>query len=64
MSPDQVVALMESSKSTTDWNKNIETVKAAFNGTYPPFWYPAILASGVAARTLESFGSSAEITIG
>lgn len=45
---DGVLALMESSKSSVEWNFNCNKVKWA-NGGYPSFWYPTIVASGVAA---------------
>lgn len=41
-----VVALMKSSKSESEWNANCDKVKAANNG-YPSFWYTAIVLSGV-----------------
>ncbi|MHC4620123.1 MAG: hypothetical protein ACYTEQ_20440 [Planctomycetota bacterium] len=63
MSEAEVVKLMESSTSDTEWDENCDKVKAAFNGNYPPFWYSAILASGVAQRTTESYGSDAKIRI-
>lgn len=59
---EEVVALMSGSKSEQEWNANCDRVKKDFNG-YPPFWYPAIVASGLAQRTAESFGSGAEIHI-
>jgi hypothetical protein len=62
MNEREVVLLMASSKSTDEWNTNAEIVKAAFDG-YPEFWYEAILASGVAIRTLAKFGESDELKI-
>ena len=41
-----VVKLMESSKSPQEWNANADTVKKANNG-YPAFWFKAIVLSGV-----------------
>jgi hypothetical protein len=52
MTEQQVVDLMKSSTTQADWNKNIEKVKTAFSGNYPPFWYPAIIASGLMAKTM------------
>lgn len=49
MKCDQVVALMESSKSEAEWNVNRDKVKAACGG-YPTFWYDAIIQSGLASR--------------
>ncbi len=59
----QVVELMKSSKSKDDWNANCDKVKAAFNGQYPPFWYPSIVISGVAKETALKWGGDAEIKI-
>lgn len=44
--PEGVKALMESSKSETDWNANCDAVKAA-NAGYPLFWYQLIIMGGV-----------------
>lgn len=54
MSEQQVVDLMKSSKTSHEWNDNCDKVKRACGG-YPPFWYPAIIASGVAAMTQSQF---------
>ena len=48
---DNVVALMLSSTSESDWNDNCDKVKAANGGSYPSFWYQAIVWSGVLDRT-------------
>lgn len=50
MTQDDVVALMESSRSEDEWNQNCDRVKAACGG-YPDYWYAAVVLSGVAART-------------
>jgi hypothetical protein len=50
-----VVALMKSSESEEEWNANADTVKAAFGGDYPEFWYKAIVLSGVLATTAMWF---------
>lgn len=50
MNQDQVVELMKSSKSESEWNANCNKVKKACGG-YPEFWYSAIVLSGVAAQT-------------
>jgi len=46
MNESEVVELMKSSKSESEWNKNADTVKAKCNG-YPSFWYASIVMSGV-----------------
>lgn len=58
----QVVELMKSSTSEQEWNDNCAKVKKACGG-YPSFWYPAILASGLAEEILSSFGSTAKMTV-
>lgn len=63
MDEQQVVELMQSSTSAQSWDENCLKVKAAFGDNYPPFWYKAILASGLAERTLNKFGETAAITI-
>lgn len=59
----QVIDLMQSSQTVQDWNKNADTVKAAFNGDYPSWWYEAIIISGVADKTLAKIGVAADIGI-
>jgi hypothetical protein len=49
MNEAQVIELMKSSKSETEWNANCDKVKRACNG-YPPFWYKAIIMSGLLNR--------------
>lgn len=62
MTEQEVVALMESSKSEMEWGANCDKVKAACNG-YPQFWYKAIVLSGVAKRIANKWGGDAEIHI-
>jgi len=54
MNKDEVVKLMESSKSEIEWNANADKVKKACNG-YPDFWYKAIVISGIMATTQDSW---------
>lgn len=61
MTEQQVIQLMESSKSEEEWNDNAQRVKEEFNGMYPSFWFAAIILSGVAKRTASKFGQSADI---
>ncbi len=51
---DGVKALMESSASESEWNANADKVKKANNG-YPSFWFPTIVASGLAAMTMAKW---------
>ena len=62
MTPREVYELMKSSKSEEEWNKNCDIVKSRCNG-YPDFWWNEIIASGLAKKTMEKFGSSPEIKI-
>ena len=62
MTQQEVVKLMESSRSEAEWNANCDKVKKAFGG-YPDWWYGTIVLSGVAARIAAKFGGTAEIKI-
>jgi hypothetical protein len=42
MNQQQVIELMESSKSADEWNSNFDKVKSVCNG-YPAFWFPSII---------------------
>ena len=55
MSEDEVVALMKSSKSESEWNRNCDTVKAKCGG-YPAFWFARIVASGLLSQVSSSWG--------
>ena len=55
MTDSEVIALMQSSKSEAEWNRNADKVKAAFGGSHPEFWYRAIILSGIAAATRQSW---------
>lgn len=54
MTEAEVVALMESSKSEEEWNENCDAVKRQCGG-YPPFWYTAIIISGLYGRMAASW---------
>jgi hypothetical protein len=62
MSEQEVVALMESSKSESEWNRNCDQVKQKCGG-YPEFWFPLIVMSGLSQRVAASFGSNADIHV-
>ena len=57
-----VVELMEPSKSESEWNKNCDKVKSA-NGDYPPFWYQAIVLSGLLGEVSARWGGDDKIHI-
>lgn len=63
MDQEQVVKLMKSATSGTDWNEKCDQVKSSWRGKYPSFWYQAIIASGLADNVLKSFGEDAEIRV-
>ena len=60
MTEQEVVDLMKSSKSEEDWNANCDRVKEA-NGGYPPFWYRAIVASGLAREVSARWGGDDQL---
>ena len=54
MSEQEVVALMGSSTTEAEWNRNCDLVKQKCGG-YPGFWFAAIISSGLMQRTKASF---------
>lgn len=54
MNEQEVLELMESSKTEAEWNANCDIVKKRCDG-YPTFWYQLIIASGVLGRTTATF---------
>lgn len=58
MTQNEVVELMQTSKTEDEWNGNCDKVKKAFGGQYPDFWFSAIILSGVHKRTKENNGWS------
>lgn len=54
MTETEVVQLMKSSTNATEWDNNCDKVKKACNG-YPPFWYAAIISSGLFSKTQETW---------
>lgn len=54
---------MESSTSYAEWKAGTLAVKAAHGGTYPAWWFPRMLQSGLAERILNRFGETAEMKI-
>lgn len=45
MSKEEVIALMETSKSEEEWDANCDIVKERCDG-YPDFWYTTMITSG------------------
>lgn len=51
----EVEDLMMGSSSERQWDENCDKVKQAFGGQYPPFWYAAIIQSGLAGLIVNSW---------
>lgn len=62
MSESDVIKLMSSSRTESEWNANCDKVKEHFGG-YPRFWFGAIVTSGLLRRTAARWGSDGEIKI-
>jgi hypothetical protein len=60
MTEQEVIELMQSSKSEKEWNDNADEVKRRCNG-YPAFWFSAIMLSGLANRVTSAFGRDADV---
>lgn len=54
MTQQDVIDLMKSSTSESEWNKNCDKVKAHFEG-YPQWWYSVIVLSGLAANVAKNW---------
>lgn len=52
--PDEVLTLMESSKTELEWNANCDIVKSRCNG-YPSFWFSLIVVSGIMNKVVSKF---------
>ena len=61
MTQNEVIDLMRSSKNEREWGINCDKVKAAFDGSYPPFWWESIIVSGLMDRTLGPGSSQIKI---
>lgn len=62
MNQQQVIDLMKSSKSESEWNDNCKKVKNEC-GCYPSFWWPAIVLSGLMAQVTATWGGDDQIHI-
>lgn len=62
MNKEEVVKLMESSKTEQEWNDNCDKVKKACDG-YPDFWFSTIISSGLGGRVMAKFGQDDKIRI-
>lgn len=50
MTREEVRILMSSSKNEKEWDANCDKVKEAFQGSYPSFWFEAIIMTGLLAK--------------
>lgn len=62
MTREEVIRLMESSRTQEDWNANRDRVKQVYDG-YPSFWFKDILQSGLAGRVTGRFGRDDQIHV-
>ena len=61
MNEQDVIDLMASSKSNSEWNANCDKVKEACNG-YPEFWYGTVIVSGLCDRVSKGwYGTGSKI---
>ena len=58
----EVIDLMSSSNTESEWNSNADKVKEACGG-YPNFWFRAIVLSGLLKKTAAKWGSDGEIKL-
>lgn len=57
MTKEEVIALMESSKTKQEWKDNCLKVKLANEGHYPAYWYETFLATGLADKIIKATGN-------
>ena len=57
-----VTELMESSQSSQEWGDNADRVVSANDG-YPPFWYSAVILSGLLGRISARWGGDDKIHV-
>ncbi len=66
MTKDEVLSLMRSSKSSSEWAANCDKVKSLhpskFGGQYPEYWYEAVIESGLMDEVLGPGSSDIKIT--
>lgn len=63
MNKEQSLELMKSSKSEKEWNDNCNKVMQAHSGTYPDWWYPEVIQTGLAQQMATTWGGDANIHI-
>jgi len=50
MTEADVVAMVDAAQNVADFQNACATIKSAFGGNFPPFWYSAIILSGKVNR--------------
>jgi hypothetical protein len=60
---DSQVALMKSSNSEQEWNRNCDQIKREHGRQYPDDWYARIVLSGVSRETSAKWGGTDQIRI-
>lgn len=63
---DKQTALAELQKSTNkdEWNATCDRIKAANRGTYPEWWYPEVIMSGLIDKVLGAGSGQIKIIVG
>lgn len=56
MTIEDMVRLMASSASASEWNSNAAQVKSEHGGDYPPTWFETIIRSGLMDATRDHHG--------
>jgi hypothetical protein len=57
MITNEEIKLLESAKSSKDWDDACDLIMKAHNG-YPSDWYSKVIASGLSRRVFSSFDKS------
>ena len=56
MTRQEIIDLMSSSQTESEWNDNCDKVKDAHDGLYPPYWYEEIVAGGLVDEVRARWG--------
>ena len=62
MNKKEVLILMKSSQSESEWNKNVNIVKKSCGG-FPSFWFTDIVESGLLKKIAKKWEGTDEIRI-
>lgn len=61
MTREQVIALLRTSTTPTEWDANCDIIKKAHNGGYPSWWYGVVIQSGLMDQILGPGASQIKI---